>query len=341
MTPPPAELLRTLPKVELHVHLGGTIDEATATELARRHGVDPASLPLVDGRYPRRYDGFRHFLDVYFPVNELIRTPDDIATVAAAFARRQTAEGIRYTELMHTAMIYVRNGMEPAATWSALRDGLAEAGDGAEVTLVVDAIRDHGSEEVEATVRLVEGADAPVVGLGLTGVEGSVPLAELRGLRSAADGLGLGFAAHAGEMAPPSAVRDTLRELAPDRIDHGVSSVQDPGLVEELARSGVPLDVCPSSNVALGFYPSVEEHPFVELWRAGVNVNVSTDDPPMVGSTLSGELAKVAAAVGLSLADVVELQRRAIRASFAPTLLKERVLAEIDAWAAGHAGEPA
>lgn len=119
----------SIPKIELHVHLGGSITEDTATELARRHGVDPrAALPLKNGRYPGRYRDFSHFLDTYLATNELVRTEEDLETVAAAFAHQQAAESIVYSEVIFTAMIYIRNGMEPAAMWRALRNGLAAAG---------------------------------------------------------------------------------------------------------------------------------------------------------------------------------------------------------------------
>ena len=108
--------IATVPKVELHVHLNGSITEATASALARRHGADPeTALRLVDGRYPGSYPNFGGFLDAYMAANEFVRTPDDLELVAAAFARAQAAQNIVYSEAIFTAMIYVRNGMEPTA----------------------------------------------------------------------------------------------------------------------------------------------------------------------------------------------------------------------------------
>lgn len=120
----------TVPKVELHVHLNGTITEPTAAELARRHGADPeAALILVDGRYPGHYPEFQGFLDVYMAANEFVRTPEDLELVAAEFVRGQAAaQNVVYSEAMFTAMICVRNGMAPRAMWAALRRGLATGG---------------------------------------------------------------------------------------------------------------------------------------------------------------------------------------------------------------------
>ena len=168
--------IAALPKVELHVHLNGSISEATASTLARRHGADPATaLTLVDGRYPGTYGDFQGFLDAYLAANAFVRTADDLELVAAEFVHGQAAQRVIYSEAIFTPMILVRNGMDPIEMWSALRRGLAAAGPETRVGLVVDAIRDYGAEEAEATLRLVEAADAPIVGLGLTGVEGTVP----------------------------------------------------------------------------------------------------------------------------------------------------------------------
>ncbi len=139
MVLPSDDDLRSLPKVELHVHVEGSITAATALSLARRHGADPRELGLVEGRYPDRFDDLAHFIHVYLAVSRLIRTPDDLAMIFAAFARQQVTQGVLYTEATFTAMAHVRNGMEPVALWAAVRDGLAEIGDGSEIRLIVDA----------------------------------------------------------------------------------------------------------------------------------------------------------------------------------------------------------
>ena len=326
----------TIPKAELHIHLGGAISEATATALARRHGeADPeAALQLVDGRYPGHYPEFQGFLDAYMRANQFVRTPEDLELVAADFARGQAAQNIAYSEAIFTAMIYVRNGMDPAAMWAALRRGLAAGGPDTTIVLVVDAIRDFGRAEAQATIDLVEAADAPIVGLCLTGIEDTEPIENLAILRDAATRLGMGFQVHAGEMGPPQSIRDALDVLNADRIGHGVQSILDPELLERLIRDQVPLDVCPSSNVHISLFPTLETHPFAEFWRRGVNLTISSDDPPFFRTTLTDELRHVVRVAGLSRDDLAELQRRAIRVSFADATTKTGMLARIDAWAA-------
>jgi adenosine deaminase len=327
--------ITTIPKVELHIHLNGSIREETASTLAKRHGEDPdAALHLVDGRYPGHYADFGGFLDAYMLANQFVRTPEDLELVAADFARGQAAQNVAYSEAIFTAMIYVRNGMDPTAMWAALNRGLAAGGPDTRVALVVDAIRDLGRAEAQATIDLVEAADAPIVGLCLTGVDSHEPIENFSILREAATRMGLGYEVHAGEMGPPPSVWEALDVLGADRIGHGVQAIRDPELLDRIIREQVPLDVCPSSNVSISLWPTLEEHPVAEFWRRGVNMTISSDDPPFFRTTLTDELRHVVRLAGLSRDDLAALQRRAVRVSFADAATKASVLARIDAWAA-------
>jgi len=327
--------IRSVPKVELHIHLNGTITEATASELARRHGADPTTaLGLVDGRYPGRYTGFKGFLDAYMAANQFVRTPDDLERVASEFALAQAQQNVVYSEAGFTAGILARNGMDPDAIWAALRRGLAAGGRETRVALIVDAIRDLGTDDANATIRLVEEADAPIVGLSLTGEAGREPIEAFRVLRDAATRLGIGLEVHAGEHQPPSSVVEALDVLHADRIGHGVTAIEDPPLLDLLVREQVPLDVCPSSNVAIGIFPSLEAHPFTAFWREGVNMTISSDDPPFFDTTLTDVLRQVVRIAGLTRGDLAELQRRGARNSFAAPDIKAEIITMIDAWAA-------
>jgi adenosine deaminase len=310
--------IRALPKVELHVHLGGSVTPETAHALARRHGLDPAVvLPFQDGRYPAAYDGFPAFLQALIAINGVIRTASDMELVAAAFARGQAGQGIVYSEVIVTAGSHVAAGMAPRDLWAALRTGFAAAPE-TRIAIVVDAIRDFGPDGLRETIRLVEDADAPIVGLGLTGIEGTWPVEDFAFIRREADRLGFGVEVHAGEMGPPESVTASLDILGADRIGHGVAVVRDPALLERVVRDRVTLDVCPTSNVCIGLYPSLAAHPVGQLWDAGVDITISSDDPPFFGTTLVDELRQVANTVGWSLVDIEELQRRAARAAFLP-----------------------
>lgn len=326
--------LRALPKAELHVHLEGTIRPETAVALARQHGEDPDRvLPLVAGGYPSRYTSFDQFVALYLAVSAQVRTPDDLAVIAADFARQQADQGVRYSEATFTATTHVSNGMEPRAMWQALVDGFADVPQ-TRVALVVDAVRNFGPANGDRTVRLVEDAgDAPVVALGLAGTESAAPSGDFPMLRVAADRLGLGLVVHAGELGSADEVTAALELLGADRIGHGIAVVDDPDLLSRVVRDAVPLEVCPTSNVVLGTCADHASHPFPTLWAAGANVTVNSDDPPFFGTTLLDELRHAERLAGLSRRDLALLQRRAIGASFLPDDRAVALVAEVDAWA--------
>ena len=219
--------------------------------------------------------------------------------------------------------------------WRALRRGLAAGGPDTRIALVVDAIRDLGRAEAEATIRLVEEADAPIAGLCLTGVDSDEPIESFGVLREASDRLGLGFEVHAGEMGPPSSIVEAIDVLHADRIGHGVAAIYDDGLLDRLVRDQVALDVCPSSNVRISLFASLDAHPVTTFWERGVNMTISSDDPPFFATTLTDELRHVVRLAGLTRDDLVTLQRRAIVNAIATPALKAALLAELDGWVVG------
>jgi aminodeoxyfutalosine deaminase len=329
----PAELA-SLPKVELHVHLEGSIRAETAVRLAEGHGERPDQVLVLEGAgYPAPFRDFEHFVSTFVATSRQVRTPDDLRQVAAAFAREQARQGVLYTEATFTAYTLAAHGWEPAAMWQAITEGLAEVPE-TDVRLIVDVPRDAGVPAAERTIELVEAADAPICGLGLSGIESSVPEREFRSLREAAHRLGLGLAVHAGETGTPGNVRAALDDLGADRIGHGIAAVRDEALLSRLAAEQVPLEVCPSSNVALGIVTGLDAHPLPRLARAGVNVLIGSDDPPFFGTTLTEELVHAARLLELDRTGLAALQQRAVRAAFATDAHRERLAAAIDAWLA-------
>jgi len=322
--------LDELPKVELHVHLEGSISADTATRLAIAHNEDPVSvLGLEGGDYPRRYQDFNHFVDVFVATSQQVRSHDDLAMIAKEFALSQAAQSVRWTEATFTAHTLVGQGLQPDQMWDAIRQGF-DAVPGVAIGLIIDTVRELGLPAARQTLELVAHADAPIVALGLTGIEGSVAEGDFALLRTGADDLGLGLVVHAGETGTADNVRAALDDLGADRIGHGIAAARDPQLMARLAQQGTILEVCPSSNVTLGLVPSLEEHPLPQLIDAGVAVTVNSDDPPFFSTTLTSELEHAMRMANLTPADIVALQRRAITASFAPDTVKQAVLGELD-----------
>jgi aminodeoxyfutalosine deaminase len=338
-----AARIATLPKVELHVHLEGTISASTAARLARARGDDPSAvLVLADDRaattdelrYPSPFRDFLHFVDTFLASSAQVRTPADLATVAAAFVTGQAEQRVRWSEATFTAVTMERRGWDPSAMWAALAEGFATE-PRTSVGLILDTPRDLGADAAARTIALTRSAlDAglPVVALGLTGVEGSVPAGAFTLLRDAADEFGIGLVVHAGEMGGPEDVADALDVLRADRIGHGIASVHDAALLSRIAEEGVVLEVCPSSNVTLGIVPSLEAHPIRRLRDAGVAFTVNSDDPPFFATSLTEELAHAVRLLALDEVRLAALQRRAIDASYAPDALRAEVHAAVDDW---------
>jgi aminodeoxyfutalosine deaminase len=341
------ERITTLPKVELHVHLEGTISAATAAGLARSRGLEPHEVLILDEasgsrsgpgsgdlRYPSPFRDFLHFVDTFLASSAQVQEPSDLATVAAAFAADRADQGVRWSEATFTAVTMARRGWTASDLWTALAEGFATE-PSTSIGLILDTPRDLGADAARTSIELATSAleaGLPVVALGLTGVEGSVPVSEFTFLRRAADDLGIGLVAHAGEMGGPEEVSDALDVLGADRIGHGIAIVRDPELLARIAAEGIVLEVCPSSNVTLGLVPSLDEHPIRILRDAGVALTINSDDPPFFSTTLTDELVHAVRLLDLDEARLAALQRRAIDSSYAPVGLRAEVHAAIDRW---------
>jgi adenosine deaminase len=287
------------PKIELHVHLEGTVRPETLLQIARRNDV---ALPADTADGLRALYDFRDladFLRVWRLTTDCVRTGDDARQILLEYAAEAAGHGAVYLEAIFVCGRAVREG-RAAELFAGYADGAAEAADrfGVTVRLTPDVYRGMEPESACAVARLSAAyADRGVVGLGLGGddaLAGAVALLA-DALRIARDG-GLGLVPHAGESTGPESVREVL-PYAPERIRHGIGAARDPELLAELAARGVVLDVCPTSNVLLRVVPTLADHPLPLLAAAGVRCTVNTDDPGIFGIDLAGEYA-VAEALG-------------------------------------------
>jgi adenosine deaminase len=327
--------LHALPKVELHIHLEGSVRVGTLRELAERGG---GALPhglLPDDDW--RFEGFLDFIDNYIEACALLSTPEDFRRVAEEFCADLAANGVRYAEAVFSPSNHAARLGDWFGPIEAVLDGL-EAGrraHGVQVQLCPDLVRDNGPEDAERTLEVAtKFAGRGVVALNAAGSE-RAPVAAFAPMFRRAKDAGLRSVPHAGEWAGPQNVWDTLAMYEPDRIGHGVRAIDDPRLVEELASIGIPLEVSPVSNVATGVYPSLAEHPFLRLREAGVVVTLNSDDPSMFGTWLGGVYDAARDGWGLTDAELAELARTGVAASFADAATKRSVLAGIDDWIAG------
>jgi len=340
------QFIRGLPKAELHVHHVGSASPRIVSELAARHpGTVPSDLEELRRFYEFR--DFAHFIEVYLAVVALIRTPEDVHYLTYEVAREMaTEQQLRYAELTCTPFTSVRPddpslGMPIEAYTEAIETARVEAERdfGLVLRWIYDIPGEFGLPSAEATLTYaVDHRPDGLVGFGLGGPEIGVPRPQFQPVFDAARAAGLHSVPHAGETTGPETVWESLRLLGAERIGHGTSSAQDPALLAHLAETGVPLEVCPSSNVATRAVASLDEHPIAAFREAGVTVTVNSDDPPMFSTTLNREYEIAAGLLGLDEAGVADLARAGVHASFAEPDVRTRVLAEIDEYAAGQAG---
>ncbi len=327
--------LRALPKVELHIHLEGSVRVSTLRELAGRGGgALPHGLRLDDAW---RFDGFLDFIDNYIEACALLSRPEDFRRVAEEFCADLAANGVRYAEAVFSPGNHASRLDDWYGPIEAVLDGL-EAGrrdHGVQVLVCPDIVRDNGPEDAERTLEVaLKFAGRGVVALNAAGSE-RAPVAAFAPMFRRAKDAGLRSVPHAGEWAGPQNVWETLAQYAPDRIGHGVRAIEDPRLVEELASTGIPLEVSPVSNVATGVYPSLAEHPFLRLRDAGVIVTLNSDDPSMFGTWIGGVYEAARTSWALSDDELAAFARAGVEASFADDTTKRSVRDGIDDWLAG------
>ena len=336
---PYTDFVRGLPKAELHVHHVGSASPRIVSELAARHpGTVPSDPDELRAFYEFR--DFAHFIEVYLAVVDLVRTPEDVRLLTYEIAREMAQEqSVRYAELTLTPYTSVQSGVPIEAFTEAVEDArvAAERDFGLVLRWIYDVPGEFGVPAADATLgyALDHGPDA-LVGFGLGGPEAGVARPQFESHFARARAAGLHSVPHAGETTGPETVWDALRVLGAERIGHGTSSAADPALLAHLAEHEVPLEVCPSSNIATRAVPSLDEHPLPRFVEAGVVVTINSDDPPMFGTTLNREYEIAAELLGLDERGIAELARTAVRVSFAPEDVRDRLLAEIDEHVEAH-----
>jgi adenosine deaminase len=318
-----------VPKAELHVHLEGTAPPELIARIAERNDVAiPDGMLGDDGRF--HYHDFLHFLRTYDLAASVIRTAEDYRDITYEYlSGAARGDGI-YVEFTtspdHAALV----GLSDEEHWQGIAAGIDDArrDHGIDARIVVSAVRNFGAEQAIRVARHAAERPHPyIVGFGLAGDESVPPTEFAQAFEIAADA-GLGCSVHAGEWQGPESIRAALR-LPVTRLDHGVRAVEDPALVREIAERGITLNVCPTSNVVLGVYPSYDQHPLPHLHAAGVRITLGTDDPPYFGATLAGEYDVCAEHFGWDEHELRAVTAAAVDAAFCEEPLRSSLRARL------------
>jgi aminodeoxyfutalosine deaminase len=334
---PFTDFIAGLPKAEIHVHHVGSASPRIVSELAARHpGTVPSDLDKLRDFYTFR--DFAHFIEVYLAVVDLIKDPEDVRLLTYEVAREMAAQNIRYAEMTLTPYTSVLAGVPIEAYVEAVEDArtAAERDFGIRLRWVYDIPGEFGLPAAEATATYAV-LDAPesLIGFGLGGPEIGVDRPQFQAVFDRARAAGLHSVPHAGETTGPQTIWDALNVLGAERIGHGTSAVQDEKLIAHLVEHQIPLEVCPTSNIATRAVDVLENHPIKQMYDAGVLVTVNSDDPPMFGTTLNREYEIATDLLALDAAGLGGLAKNAVHASFMPDADKAALAAEIDAYVVG------
>jgi len=324
--------VQALPKAELHVHLEGSMRPGLLLDLARRRGVE---LPAGDEAGLRRwfrFEDFAHFIEIYLACSRCLREPEDFQKLLDDFAASQASQNVVYSEVHFTISTHLANGVDGEEVAQALGEAIDRARDqlGVEIRLIPDIVRNIAPAAADLTLEwALAHRDRGVVALGLAGMEG-VTVAPFGEHFETARREGLRTTAHAGEQLGPEAMREVLEICRPERLGHGIAAVRDETLLQDLVERRIPLEVCPTSNIRLGYAESLEDHPFDRLRQAGATLTVNSDDPPLFNTTLVDEYCNLASAFGYSRSQLVALARGAFEQAFLSDEDRAACLARFD-----------
>jgi adenosine deaminase len=329
--------LDTLRKAHLHLHFTGSMRHSTLVELADRDGVRlpdalreewPPQLSATDEK------GWFRFQRLYDTARSVLRTEDDVRRLVRETAEDERAEGSGWLEIQVDPSGYASRFGGITAFTDLVLDSVREssAATGVGIAVVIAANRVRHPLDARTLARLAaQYVGRGVVGFGLSNDERRGRAEEFERAFTIARRADLLSDPHGGELCGPESVRGCLTALGANRVGHGIRSVEDPALVEEIAERQIGLEVCPASNVALGVYPDVAAVPLRKLYESGASIALGADDPLLFGVRLVGQY-EIARELGFNDAELAELARMSIRASTAPDDKKTALLADVDAW---------
>jgi adenine deaminase len=331
VTPAIAALVRRLPKVELHLHIEGSLEPDHVFALAERNGVKLPFPDVATLRAAYDFTDLQSFLDIYYAGCDVLRTERDFYDMTAAYLRRAAADNVVHTEIFFDPQSHTSRGIPMETVIGGIRRALDDGARDHGITsqMILCFLRHLPEQDALATLEAAMPFRAALSGVGLDSGEKGNPPSKFERVYARARDAGLRPVAHAGEEGPAAYIREALDLLHVERIDHGVRCDEDDSLVERLARSQVPLTVCPLSNVKLRVFDTMADHNLKRLLDRGLCVTVNSDDPAYFGGYIGDNYLAVCDALPLTAADVVKLAENAARAAFLEAPERDALVAKI------------
>jgi adenine deaminase len=322
-----------LPKAELHIHIEGSLEPEMLFALAAKHRL-PTRYDTVEAvRRAYRFHNLQSFLDIYYEGAGVLRDEEDFYELTLAYLRRAHADGVVHAEIFFDPQTHTERGIPFSTVVEGIDAALKEwrRAFGLSSLLILCFLRHLPAEAAMRTLEQALPYKSCIAGVGLDSSEVGNPPAKFAEVFARAKREGFRLVAHAGEEGPPAYIWEALDLLHVERIDHGVRCESDPILLERLAAQGIPLTVCPKSNVKLAVFPRMEDHNLKRLLERGLCVTVNSDDPAYFGGYVLDNYLAVADALVLSKLQIAQLAKNSIMASFLDQAMKRVWLARIDA----------
>ena len=285
--------IRKMPKVELHVHLEGSVRPATFLKLAKRYHIALPADTIEGLREWYVFRDFSHFIEIYMAISSCLRTPEDIELITREFLIGQAEQNIVYSEVTFTPynqLLNCRLSMHEQLDAVNRARAWGERELGVRMGLIVDIPRERSADAAVTVARfVVDRYGDGIIAQGLGGPEIGNPPSKFRRAFELVHDAGVPCVVHAGETDGPSSIWNAIEVARPRRIGHGVRCVEDPKLMDYLKQTQLPLEVCPTSNICLRVFPSIGQHSLPKLLEYGLKVTLNSDDPPMFNTTLTDE----------------------------------------------------
>lgn len=323
-----------LPKVELHIHIEGTLEPELIFELAERNGIELPYADLDDLRSRYSFTDLQSFLNLYYANLEVLQTSRDFADLVRAYLARAKVAGVRHAEIFFDPQAHTVRGIPLSVSAAGIAEALAasEAEFGISTSLIVTFLRDRPADEALDVLRELLALGTPLIGVGLDSAEVGHPPIDFVEVFDLARANGLECVAHAGEEGPPEYVWQALQLLKVSRVDHGIRCLEDDALVEHLVANRIPLTVCPLSNVRLRVVDTLADHPLPVMIERGLVVTINSDDPAYFGGYIDENFDQITGVFDLDADTLALLSSNAVTASFLDAPRKDALLAEVAAW---------
>ncbi|MEZ0306413.1 MAG: adenosine deaminase [Ramlibacter sp.] len=327
------DLLRRMPKAELHIHVEGSLEPELIFALAKRNNVAIPYASVEELRRAYAFTNLQSFLDIYYAGASVLLTEQDFFDMAWAYLERAAADNVVHAEIFFDPQTHTARGVPMETVIKGLHRACrkAEGGLGVSASLILCFLRHLSEEEAFETLEQALPHRERFIGVGLDSSEVGHPPEKFAKVFARCRELGLRLVAHAGEEGPPAYVWTALDLLKVERIDHGVQSTKDPALMARLAKDRIPLTVCPLSNLKLCVFPRLADHNLRQLLDAGLVATVNSDDPAYFGGYMNDNFLQTFAATGMNGQHAYQLARNSFEASFLKPAQKQKYFDLLDA----------